>query len=119
MTALVAPGVKKPELLKKYGENHPIVPIDLIISEVSKYYNLYESDILGRDKHIKISIARQISMYLCKYYNAKVSLVHIGKKFGRTHNTVLRNIRKIKGYLDVDEVMKKDIEKIKMNILFN
>ena len=66
----------------------------LIISQVSKFYNIDESILRGTQKNKGTAEARQIAMYLIRKLT-NLSLPDIGKEFSRDHSTVLYAIRKV------------------------
>ncbi len=66
----------------------------LIISQVSKFYSIDEAVIRGVLRNRGAAEARQVAMYLIRQLT-NMSLLDIGKEFGRDHTTVLHSIRKI------------------------
>jgi chromosomal replication initiation ATPase DnaA len=59
--------------------------------------------------------ARQLYAYFCKEYTNE-SLTKIGKFIYKDHATMIHSINQIKGYYDIDKVIKNDVDKIN-NIL--
>ncbi|MDF1809662.1 MAG: chromosomal replication initiator protein DnaA [Phycisphaerales bacterium] len=69
--------------------------IEQIISEISAFYHIKRSDLLGKRRHKSVAHPRQIGMYLTRQ-NTKHSLEEIGAHFGgRDHTTVMHAVRSI------------------------
>lgn len=69
--------------------------IEQIISEVSAFYHIKRSDLLGKRRHKSVAHPRQIGMYLTRQ-NTNHSLEEIGAHFGgRDHTTVMHAVRSI------------------------
>ncbi len=69
--------------------------IEHIISEVSTFFHIKRSDLLGKRRHKSIAHPRQIGMYLTRQLT-KHSLEEIGAHFGgRDHTTVMHAVRSI------------------------
>ena len=81
---------------KEKAENLP--PPNLIIGEVSRFYNIEESVIRGTLKNKNTAEARQVAMYLVRKLT-NLSLPDIGKEFGRDHSTVIHSLKKVEQQL--------------------
>ncbi len=69
--------------------------IEHIISEVSAFFHIKQSDLLGKRRHKSVAHPRQIGMYLTRQLT-KHSLEEIGAHFGgRDHTTVMHAVRSI------------------------
>ncbi len=69
--------------------------IEQIISEVSTFYHIKRTDLLGKRRHKSVAHPRQIGMYITRQ-NTKHSLEEIGAHFGgRDHTTVMHAVRSI------------------------
>lgn len=67
----------------------------IIVSEVSRYYKVSKSEILGKTRQVHVCHARQVAMYLI-YTMTNCTLPMVGKRTGRTHHTtVLHAVNKI------------------------
>ena len=55
--------------------------------------------------------ARQLYAYFCKEYTNE-SLTNMGKFIHKDHATMIHSINQIKGYYDIDKVIKNDVDKI-------
>ena len=88
----------------------------LIITQVSKFYNVDESVLRGTQKNKGTAEARQAAMYLIRKLT-NLSLPDIGKEFCRDHSTVLYAIRKVEVALkNGDQNMQNNIRGITSNI---
>ena len=77
-----------------------------IINIVADYYNLPPSQLVGKIRTSKISLARHVAMYLIRN-NLDVSLKKIGAMFGgKDHSSVINAISKVGNLLKTDEGMK-------------
>ena len=81
---------------KEKAENLPTP--NLIIGEVSRFYNIEESVIRGTLKNKKTAEARQVAMYLVRKLT-NLSHPDIGKEFGRDHSTVIHSLKKVEQQL--------------------
>jgi chromosomal replication initiator protein len=83
-----------------------------ILDVVSNYYNINTSDLLSKKRQKKYVFARQISMYIIKdLYD--LTFKRIGQIFnGRDHSTVIYGIEQISNYIQTDDSVKKDVEKL-------
>lgn len=94
---------------------HIEMPKNLAISEIQKevarYYGIKASDIKSTSKLNSKTHPRQIAMYIASKYTNLTS-TEIGNAFGKTHSTVLRSAQKITGEMDKNTNIKRDIEKI-------
>ena len=71
------------------------ISIDQIISEVSGFYHIKRTDLLGKRRHKSIAHPRQVGMYLARQ-QTKHSLEEVGAHFGgRDHTTVMHAVRTI------------------------
>ena len=77
---------------KEKAENLPTP--NLIIGEVSRFYNIEESVIRGTLKNKNTAEARQVAMYLIRTMT-NLSLPEIGREFDRDHTTVMHGLKKV------------------------
>ena len=93
------------------------ITMDMIINEVSKYYNISVEDINSKKRNQELVHPRQVAMYLCRELTDN-SQDQIGKTVGnRDHSTVINSLNKIN-----DEIVNKtntvdEIEDIKKKLL--
>ena len=87
----------------------------LIIAEVSSYYNLSESAIRGTARNKNITEARQVSMYLIRQLT-NLSFEDIAVEYGKDHTTVMHSVDKIETNLPINAHMQTIIREITANI---
>jgi len=92
------------------------VSINLIIKEVSHYMKIDVESILSNKRDQQITLARQISMYLCKEIS-DYPYKFIGKHFGKDHSTVMHSYKKIQTKIEEDNSLLNIINNIKKNII--
>ncbi|PMB83045.1 chromosomal replication initiator protein DnaA [Limosilactobacillus pontis] len=89
------------------------ISIATIQKQVASFYNITQSDILGKKRVKQIVVPRQIAMYLSRELT-DFSLPKIGNEFGgKDHTTVLHAIDKIESALKKDTDLQKDISSLK------
>ncbi len=82
---------------------------DEIINRVASYSGHTRDDMVGPSRRQPLARFRQIAMYLCREYT-DLSLPKIGKEFGgRDHTTVMHAVDKIKGMMQSDADVYKDV----------
>ena len=92
--------------------------IEQVMHIVSSNYNVSIDDLKSKRRISKITLPRQIAMYICRVYlNEK--LVKIGNEFGgRNHTTVMHGVDKIKKEVsksnDLNNEIQKMVNQIKM-----
>ena len=98
------------------SEGNALPTPNLIITQVSKFYNVDESVLRGTQKNKGTAEARQMAMYLIRKLT-NLSLPDIGKEFGRDHSTVLYAIRKVEVALkNGDSNVQNNVRDITANI---
>ncbi len=86
--------------------------IDQVIQLIANNYNITVDDIKSKKRLSKISVPRQIGMYICRVH-LKESLPKIGSEFGgKDHTTVMHSVAKIKRELKKDKNLEVEISKI-------
>ena len=91
------------------------IKVEKIISEVSRTYNVTESDILSNRKTAPLVLARQVAMYIARE-TTDLSFKAIGESFGKDHTTVLYNVNKIEEFLRDKPYEKELVEDIIKNL---
>ncbi|MBB1078455.1 chromosomal replication initiator protein DnaA [Limosilactobacillus sp. STM2_1] len=92
------------------------ITIATIQKQVAAFYNITQSDILGKKRVKQIVMPRQIAMYLSRELTDS-SLPKIGNEFGgKDHTTVLHAIDKIEAELKKDTDLQNDITKLKAKL---
>lgn len=83
--------------------------IDRIITEISGYYSVKRTEILGKRRQKSIALPRQVGMYLSRKYT-RHSLEEVGAQFGgRDHTTVMHAVRTITKRSKEDESLHSDV----------
>ncbi len=83
-----------------------------IQKHVASYFTLKVADLKSKNRSRKISVPRQIAMYICREYT-KSSLPDIGKQFGgKDHTTVIFSHKKIANLVKENNPLTKNIEEI-------
>ena len=86
--------------------------IEQVMHIVSSNYNISIDDLKSKKRISKITLPRQIAMYICRNY-LNENLVKIGVEFGgRNHTTVMHGVDKIKREINKNEDLQKEIEKM-------
>ncbi|MEN8041196.1 MAG: chromosomal replication initiator protein DnaA [Actinomycetota bacterium] len=76
---------------------------DSIISTVSQYYEVPQTEMVGPSRRQPLARQRQVAMYVCREHTG-LSLPKIGAAFGgRDHTTVMHAVDKITGLLQTDK----------------
>lgn len=100
-----------------FMENPGLNPTpEIIIREVSKFYQIDESAIIGKNRSKDTVLPRQVAMYLIRELT-NLSFPDIGKSFGgRDHTTVMHSVSKIEGMIKKQDDFKGQIKDIRNNI---
>ncbi len=92
------------------------VSIDYIQKTVCEHFEVDSAKLKEKTRKRQIVQARQLSMYLAKFFT-KNSLKVIGKHFGgRDHSTVIHSCQAIQNLMDTDEQFKESVEEIQKKI---
>ncbi len=92
---------------------------DDIIRRVAHYSGVTPDDLVGPSRRQPLARHRQIAMYLCREYT-DLSLPKIGRAFGgRDHTTVLHAVEKIKGLMQTDADVYKDVTSLSHDLRTN
>ncbi len=98
-------------------QNVEELSIEKIQKEVANYFGVNLNEMLGNSRRKKVSLARQVAMYLCRYLTDK-SLTEISKAFKKKdHTTVINAIEKIEKSMEKDRKLKLTVEFLRDKIL--
>ncbi|MDR1458036.1 MAG: chromosomal replication initiator protein DnaA [Puniceicoccales bacterium] len=87
--------------------------IDTIQQRIAEFFKIKVSDILGKRRPANIALPRQIAMYLSRSLTT-LSLVDIGLAFGgRDHGTVIHACKSIENVMEIDPVLKRNVDHLK------
>ena len=89
--------------------------VEDIIENVASYYDLKPADILSSMRSSKISLARQLVIYLCRELNGD-SFSHIAKALNKKHTTIMYSYEKIKDAIKNKPNIAIDLSNIKNNM---
>lgn len=99
------------------ASNESIPTPDAIIAEVSRFYDISESDIRGPSRIRKHVNARNVAMYLIRNITG-LSTVEIGKIFGRDHSTAVHSLDQVDAKIKSDPTYSQVVKDITLNINF-
>lgn len=86
--------------------------IEQVMHIVSSNYNVSFEDLKSKRRISKITLPRQIAMYICRIY-LNENFVKIGNEFGgRNHTTVMHGVDKIKKEVNKNDDLNKEIQKM-------
>jgi chromosomal replication initiator protein len=103
------------DILNSDIEQTPVT-VDRILEEVSRNYGVTTSDILSQKRNSKISLARQVVIYVIREIT-QMPMESIGESIGhRDHSTVVYSIQQIERRMKTDPSVKANVEDIIKNI---
>ncbi|WP_076460264.1 chromosomal replication initiator protein DnaA [Limosilactobacillus caccae] len=112
----ITPSLASQALKGLHKAGNTDISIATIQKEVAEFYNITQTDILGKKRVKQIVMPRQIAMYLSRELTDS-SLPKIGNEFGgKDHTTVLHAIDKIEAGLKKDTDLQNDIAKLKAKL---
>ena len=95
------------------SEIKPRISESAILDAVSKYYEIDKNTILSDQRDRRTSLARHIAMYLMRE-DASLKATSIGKFVGgKNHATVLNACKRISSLLTNDNIIQRDVYKIR------
>lgn len=97
------------------GKDKVLPTPQLIISEVSSYYNISESIIRGTARDKNTAEARQVSMYLIRKLT-NLSLEDTAAEFGKDHTTVMHSINKVEKNLAANVHLQTVVKEVTANV---
>lgn len=103
--------------LETSGMTRSVTPTQ-VLQSVAEFYNLSTDDVVGKNREKRLSVPRQIIMYLLRE-ELKMSYPAIGEELGgRDHTTAMHAHTKIQNDLQ-DIKLKQELELIKQRIYIN
>ncbi|HSX13065.1 MAG TPA: chromosomal replication initiator protein DnaA [Chlamydiales bacterium] len=92
------------------------ISVEEILKSVAAVFEVRISEIKGESRHKEIALARQVAMYLAKEM-IDDSLMKIASSFGgKTHSTVLHAWKKISDQVQVNELLRKQVQMVRRSI---
>lgn len=105
-------------LIKNNIKPQKSVSIKDVLRVVADFYSIEEKNLYEKTRRKEVVKPRQIVMYLLRE-DFNNSYPHIGQKLGgRDHTTVIHAYEKIKNDIKVDDILNKDVNKIR-ELLYN
>jgi len=92
--------------------------ISRIVNVVGKNYQIKSADILGKSRKSEIVLPRHISIYFARNL-LNMSLMDIGRYFGRDHSTIMSSIKKIEKESNQNLILNKVIYDLRKKIISN
>jgi chromosomal replication initiator protein len=101
-----------PEQLRDVLGERRSLSLDAIVKVVAAYYDVRPADLSAKTRQRRITLARQVAMFLARKHLGR-SLPELGRAFGgRDHTTVLASVRKIEALLSKDAGMQAVISRL-------
>ncbi len=98
------------------GRARPVQPAE-VVEVVATYFKLETRLLRGKQRDREIVLPRQIAMYLMRE-ETTASLLEIGRELGgRDHSTVLHGWEKIRGDVESDDSLRRDVLAIRERLL--
>ena len=87
-----------------------------ILSDVANYYGLEVDDLVARNRRRRVSVPRQVAMYLL-IHEIGLPPTQVGRLLGgRDHSTVIHGAGKINAEMNEDSELRHDVQAIKESI---
>lgn len=96
----------------KCNENEKQITFENITNVTAKYFEIDIKDITGKTRSQKISLARQISIYVCRELTNQ-SFELIGKYFNRKHTTTMYAYEQVKNKINTNKDITNAVREIK------
>lgn len=92
------------------------ISVEEILKSVAAVFEVRISEIKGESRHKEIALARQVAMYLAKEM-IDDSLMKIASSFGgKTHSTLLHAWKKITDQIQMNELLRRQVQMVRKNI---
>lgn len=92
------------------------ISVEEILKSVAAVFEVRISEIKGESRHKEIALARQVAMYLAKEM-IDDSLMKIAASFGgKTHSTLLHAWKKITDQIQINEMLRRQVQMVRKNI---
>ncbi len=92
-----------------------VTNVDEIQRAVCHHFQLRASDLLSKDRHKGIALARHVAMYLCKQ-RLRVSFPELGRAFCKDHTTVISAVRKVTALREQDPQVRAHLDAIERRL---
>lgn len=94
------------------------ITVRKVVSEVSRFYNISESEIMSRKRAASIVWARQACFYIVSKIT-NITNMQMSREFKMDHTTIGYAINKVEDKLKIDSYEKRNLEEIMENLLRN
>lgn len=92
------------------------ISVEEILKSVAAVFEVRISEIKGESRHKEIALARQVAMYLAKEM-IDDSLMRIAASFGgKTHSTLLHAWKKITDQIQMNDLLRRQVQMVRKNI---
>jgi nitric oxide reductase activation protein len=92
------------------------ITVHRVVEIVAKFFGLSVNDMRSHVRSRQLVYARHIAMYLAREMTPK-SLPIIGRELGgRDHTTVMHGHQKIRRLIATDEVLRRDVETLRLKV---
>jgi chromosomal replication initiator protein len=111
------PGLVR-HVLRRLGEDQSgdTCGLSEIVDAAAQEFGVPPKAVLGRDRHRKVSRARQVAMYLARELT-RHNLTEIGRGIGgRDHTTVLHAINQVGSSVNADPALRNSVENLKRRL---
>ncbi len=87
--------------------------VKVVIESVGRHFGLTAEELKGKGKALRVTLARQVAMYLARE-ETNCSLASIGQELGgRDHSTVLHGYRKVASEMESNPKFRRQVSRIK------
>jgi chromosomal replication initiator protein len=99
------------------GTSRPMeAGIDDVQRVVGHHFRVTHTELVGKERHRRIALARHVAMYLCKH-QLRCSYPEIGRAFGgRDHTTVMSAVRRIEDLRENDAEVRAHLEALRRKL---
>ncbi len=121
MSANLNEDVVEKILAEMFQSNAPNkkISVEEILKSVAAVFEVRISELKGESRHKEIALARQVAMYLAKEM-IDDSLMKIAASFGgKTHSTLLHAWKKITDQIQMNEMLRRQVQMVRRNIETN
>lgn len=92
------------------------ISVEGILKSVAAVFEVRIAELKGESRHKEIALARQVAMYLAKEM-IDDSLMKIAASFGgKTHSTLLHAWKKITDQIQINEMLRRQVQMVRKNI---
>jgi chromosomal replication initiator protein len=103
------------EIATLHATRPAVTNVDEIQRTVCHHFQLRSSDLLSKDRHKGIALARHVAMYLCKQ-RLRVSFPELGRAFCKDHTTVISAVRKVTALRESDPQVRAHLDAIERRL---